>query len=408
MKKYLALSLSIIVFTGCASNFVTAAKIYESRSEYASAIEMCQKELSVRPNNVDAYLIMGRCNVALGKFLEASDNIDAAYGLNAAKADVQVQGPDRGNYYTVFKTAAVELVEKDKLEAALKKTDRAILLDPERGEPYVIRGLIYSRLKETAKMQESFAKALRLDPSSPEPYLYIGHKFYDETKWDSALFYYDKTIDLFVKKRDNALKTIMAKTPALKPDEVRAKLVALQVEGKAAELDDYVKKVLLREGGTREVSRQIESIVNAHINLIRAYFNAAACAYNLAKLDQAAAHFENLLKIDPGNRDGAYYYGQTLVATLQFVKAIEVFSKLVATDPKDKESLFTLGYAYLKTNNYDKAIETLEEKYLALDTENASVYVNIGLAYKGKGNLKKTYEYIKKAEEMEKRKGLKK
>lgn len=407
MKKYLALSFSVIFFVGCASNFITAAKIYESRAEYASAVEMCQKELAVRPTNVDAYLIMARCNVAFGKYQEASDNIDAAYGINAAKADIQVLGVDREKYLTVYRTAATELIEKGKFEAALKKTDRALILDPQRGETYVIRGLIYFRLKDVARMQESFAKALKLDPNSPEPYLYIGQKFYDEAKWDSALTYYGKAIELFVKKHDNALKTIMAKTPALKPEEVGAKLVELQLAGKAKELDEYIKKVLLREGGTQEVARQLEAVANAHLSLTRAYFNAAASAYNLAKLDQAITYFEGLLKIDSTNRDGAYYYGQALVAKLQFVKAIEVFEKLVTTDPKDKESLFTLGYAYLKTNNYDKALETLEDKYLALDTENANVYINIGLAYKGKGNMKKAYEYIKKAEEMEKRKGSK-
>jgi tetratricopeptide (TPR) repeat protein len=348
---------------------------------------------------------MARCNVALGKFLEASDNIDAGYDINKVKTEAQILDPkDRGNYYAVYKTAAFALLEEKKFDEALKKAERARYLDSTRAESYVLIGLVWSQRKDPVKMQAAFARAQQLDPAAPEPYLYLGHRFYDETKWDSALFYYEKAIELFAKKRDNALKTIMAKTPALKPDEVAAKLVALQLGTKQVELDEYVKKTLLREGGVREISRPLESVINAHINLTVAYFRAAACAYNSSKIDKAAAHFENLLKLEPDNRDGLYYYGQVLVTKLQFAKAAEVFGKLVKLDAKDKESLFSLGYAYLKMNDFDKVIETLEDKYLALDPNNANVYINLGLAYKGKGNAKKAYEYIKKAEELERNK----
>ncbi|MEO0225718.1 MAG: tetratricopeptide repeat protein [candidate division WOR-3 bacterium] len=404
MKRYLWIFGLFLFFLRCTPNLITAARIALQREEYKEAITHCRNHLKSDPKSVEAYLIMAKAQVFLAEYLEASDAIDIAFSLDSVRTKKQILAPeDRNSYWTIYNSAAYKLLSQEKFTEALKKTDRAIYIDDKRAEPYVIRGLVYARLKDRVKMQEAFNQALKIDPNLAEAYLNIGHIFYDETRWDSALTYYERAIDLYSKRKESNLKLLTGKAPTANPADVEQKIVELQLANKKDELENYVKTVLGFSGGVKEVGRQIETLVQANISMVTLYFNSAACAYNLGKTDKAGNYFESLIKIDPKHRDGLYYYGQILIARKEFKKASEIFTRIIEIDPDDKDGLFSLGYAFLLLKDYDKAIETYEIKYMKLVPDNPDAWVNLGLAYKGKGNAKKAYECIVKAEELKKR-----
>lgn len=405
MQKYLLIVGISLLLSSCASNLITAARIAEQRGEYKEAITHCLNELKVNPKNVEAYLIMARCRVFLNNQMEASDDIDKAFALDSIKTKKQILDPnDRASYWRIYSIAAFSLIDAGKLPEALKKAEMARYLDDKKAETYVALGVIWSGLKDNEKMRDAFNTALKLDSTSAEAYLYLGNESFFSNKYDQALPHYEKSIGFYRQRREKALKNILKNAPTLNPEEVENKIIELQ--GKSIEeLNEYCKTKLGFDKGVQDVARYVESLINAYSSLSIVYFRAAACAYNLGKLDKAEEYFAALVSLDPKSRDGLFWYGQILIRKDNFNKAKDMFNRILEIKKDDKEALFSLGYTYLRLENYDKAIETLEEKYLLLDSENAEAYTNLAIAYKAKKNIKKAFEYIKKADELLKKKG---
>jgi type IV pilus assembly protein PilF len=58
--------------------------------------------------------------------------------------------------------------ERGQMEVALEELNEAVKLDPNIAKTYSIYGLVYTMLREDAKAEENFRRALALAPSDPE------------------------------------------------------------------------------------------------------------------------------------------------------------------------------------------------------------------------------------------------
>ena len=145
------------------------------------AIESCNKAISIKPDNPDAYNNIGLALTEQGKVEEAM----AAY--NKALA---IQ-PDYAKAYNNMGNA---LKRQGKLDEAIKAYSNALAIKPDYAEAYFNIGFVF---EEQGKLEEAIAaynKALATKPDYAEAYSNMGVALKDQGKLEEAIAAYNKAL----------------------------------------------------------------------------------------------------------------------------------------------------------------------------------------------------------------------
>lgn len=76
--------------------------------------------------------------------------------------------------------------EQGKTEVALDEVRQAITIDPSFAESYDLRGLIYMRLNDNRAAEESFRRAIALNPRDANPHHNVGWLMCDQGRYEEA------------------------------------------------------------------------------------------------------------------------------------------------------------------------------------------------------------------------------
>ena len=68
----------------------------------------------------------------------------------------------------------------------------------------------------------------------------------------------------------------------------------------------------------------------------------------------------------------------------------------MAVAPRSVEALNNVRLLYADHNDFDRAVEVYEQA-LTIDAEVAELWLNLGLAYRGKGLLENAFQCLRKA-----------
>ncbi len=83
---------------------------------------------------------------------------------------------------------------RGQFETALDQVKQAIASRPDIAEAYALRGLIYASLNQSSLADESFQRALQLDPRNPDTLHNYGWYLCQLRRWDDALSQFDAAI----------------------------------------------------------------------------------------------------------------------------------------------------------------------------------------------------------------------
>jgi len=111
-----------------------------------------------------------------------------------------------------------------------------------------------------------------------------------------------------------------------------------------------LEKVRQQMGAGQYVDARValERAVSENPDDAEAYFLLALVQFNLQEYDDAKAHFEHVLELDP-ERGSAVHHNLGVLAYQQgdLDEAVGQFQRALATDPKDPDSHYQLGATYL-------------------------------------------------------------
>jgi type IV pilus assembly protein PilF len=83
---------------------------------------------------------------------------------------------------------------RGQFETALDEVKQAIAARPDIAEAYALRGLIYGSLNQPALADESFRRALQLDPRNPDTLHNHGWYLCQLQRWDEAIAQFDAAV----------------------------------------------------------------------------------------------------------------------------------------------------------------------------------------------------------------------
>jgi len=136
---------------------------------------------------------------------------------------------------------------------AINALNQATTKNPEYFEPFILKGLIYSDLKQYHYARASYEKALKIYPNGKFLYYLLGSAFYKEGKYIDAKVNFEKAVKAYPKKA--TYWEALAYTKIFLKDYAGAK----------ADLTRVIR--LLKTEGETKNSARIESIENYMRNL---------------------------------------------------------------------------------------------------------------------------------------------
>jgi type IV pilus assembly protein PilF len=89
---------------------------------------------------------------------------------------------------------AAEYLGRGQNEVALTEVKRALAARPEMPEAHALQGVIQSRLGDARQADESFQRALRLDPRSGQTMHMYGGFLCQERRWDDAQAMFERAL----------------------------------------------------------------------------------------------------------------------------------------------------------------------------------------------------------------------
>ena len=197
-----------------------------------------------------------------------------------------------------------------------------------------------------------------------------GDELVDENKYDVAIEYYDRVLQV----APNDTETLFKKGEAL--FGLGNYEDAIQYNDKILELDpndtgalDNKGKALDRLGRYDEAIQNYDKSLQIFPNNTDALYNKGVTLGNLSRYDEAIQYYDKVIELYPYYTDALKSKGLALDILGNYNEAIGYFDKALEYNPTDVEVLNKKGLALIKLGSYDEAIQNFD-KVIEIDPNN--------------------------------------
>jgi len=214
--------------------------------------------------------------------------------------------------------------------------------------PYNIdMALAYLHLQEYEKGITKLHQAKAMKPENHKAYYNLANLFNQTDQYDSAIFYYKKTISL------NDSLTY----PHL-----------------------YLAKIYTKQEQFDKAISSLNDYILLDSTKVEPYFRRALLYTNKAQFDKALTDWMKVLALDPKNVDAIKNRGLTYFFLEEYKQAIEDFN-ISLNNNKDPYTLLNRGYSYYLMDESEKGIEDLNEALPALPRYALGYYIRALINY---------------------------
>src|SRR5579871_503416 len=260
---------------------------------YLDAQVCCQRALEADPNYADALNLMALLSLQSGQHELAAEW--------ASRAIIQSANPQ------YFLTLGTIRRRQGQLEEALKAFDRAVQLQPDRGECWRNFGIVLVDLNLLEQAVLSFQYALKHDSKDVEAAERCGCALFQLGKAEEALAY----LGLAEQLQPNSAEASHVRALALYSlkrfeDAAAAIQKAHTLDPSNPDINNNLGVFLQRLGREAEALPYFNRAISLRPNLLAAYTNKAHALGHLHRFDEAVAVYDALLAVDPGNADAGW------------------------------------------------------------------------------------------------------
>ncbi|MDH4083144.1 MAG: tetratricopeptide repeat protein [Nitrospira sp.] len=375
----------------------------ELAQDLDTALKEYQAALKADPTSQEVKSRLAALHFALGDMTQAVQYAE----------DV---GQGTGHEPQLLTQMAGILASAGKPETAIELLDKAIAINPERGESYFPKSLILLNQKRIAESEQVAKKGLQYAADSPIGYYYLGRISIEAGNMEQALSSFDRAISVNPsfepaylaqasvhesrQEKDKAIAVLKLYLHQVNPRnrEVRQHLIQLYIAtkdyaGGLAELETMLEdnpgdldaqlRMALIYGEKKEFSKAIAQLTDilkvkpAELK-VRDYLGYL---YEETKdLPKAMETYRYNLHLDPRFADSHIHLGVLLYRLKQFPEAVTHLDEAVQLMPKQPEPHIVLGLAYLQSEQFEKASQAFQEG-IRHNPKNADLHFNLGTAY---------------------------
>jgi protein O-GlcNAc transferase len=264
-------------------------------------------------------------------------------------------------------------------------------------EKQYLRGKRYLDFGEREAAQDSLRRALDLDPSYVPAWLLLGQIHEDQGNTEKSLECYKTASKLNPESTD-----IMAELGLL---QFRQKQYTLVVRT----LNKYMKKggsdvgallalakAALELDHCRTVFDATAKILDIDDELYQAWELRGICQARKFRYNAALTSLTIAAEINPGSASVLNLVGNLCYDAGSYERAVEFYAPSLSIDGEQKDIIFRFGIALWFLERWKEALP-LFEKYAQLAPDDARGWNNLGVAYREKGEVKKSMECYMRA-----------
>jgi tetratricopeptide (TPR) repeat protein len=255
---------------------------------------------------------------------------------------------------------AMEHVEAGELDVAAKWLDELVANEPDHALARLNQGVVRFKMNDMPGAIDSFDALTRMTPEDPQAWLYLGVAREKSGQLSQALDVYRAGI-------------------AQAPEDMDLRVAAVGVLRKLGRLDD--------------AQSEARAALQVNANSLGVYNNLGLAYIDSGEFELAQFVFQKALSsiTDAAPRDLAYInanLGWTFYEDGDAPTAALYLDKALALDAELIPALIYRARIYQDNRQYEQMVPLLEAAR-TLDPENGGALLNLGIAYRGTGNLDK-------------------
>ncbi len=284
------------------------------------------------------------------------------------------ESPEKANLYDL---RAQYYLKTNQPEQSLRDLSMALSIDSAKASVYLTLSDIYFSLKQYDKCFQAIQKALSLENTNKTALYKMAEFYFYLKKYNEVFTYTEKLLE--IDRNYPSANVILGLTYKETGDTIKA----INCFQKAVELDmnqydSYLQLGLIYSAKKNELAIAfIQNALNLRPSSIEAMYALAMFYQESGKYTDAINHYNNILKIEPKNKNASYNIGYIqLVYLKDYVQAKTYFSMAATVDSTYAEAFYNRGYCnellhsvgeaeqdYRKAlalkHNYEKALEGL-------------------------------------------------
>ncbi len=202
------------------------------------------------------------------------------------------------------KALAMASIKRGNFQQGIKDIEAAEKIDPDDGEIYLIKGIIYFGLKDNSLAEQNYKKALSLDPKLTVANFNLCGFYIKVTKYDDAITYCEKALsDPVYDARAEAFTTLgiayFKKGDYEKARENYDK--ALQVNPSLVYTHNEMGKLYMSLGRENEAIDEFLYAIQGYKYYDEAYFNLGLAYLKKGETFNACASFRKVIEVAPNS-----------------------------------------------------------------------------------------------------------
>ena len=322
--------------------------------EYKKAEAAIQKALKLKPDWVQAHILMVNILSRQGKEKESLDHLSNLVA-------------DHSSDHALRLFYARKLVDSKRLTEAREEFSKLIDTDDEdaKADAFYALGLLSLQLNDKDDAENYFKKLIELDKRADEANYYLGQMAEQQRENDRAIEYYGQvkygshTIDAQIR-----IAVLIAKTG--KVEQARQSLHSID-----SKTSDVSLQVFLAEGEILRNSQQFQKAFDLYTESlaelpdnVELLYARALTAEKINLLDVTIQDLQEIIERQPNNVQALNALGYTLVDRTdridEGVKLVERAYKLNTNDPAITDSM---GWAYYRQGRHEDALRLLRKAF---------------------------------------------
>lgn len=339
------------------SNLSEQALTCVEQGQLPEALRLFQSITEIDAANAEAWMMQGAIHRELCKPDNALTCLRRAIELDPDDAD------------TAYYLAAVLVMQQAPVEAE-KYAQRAVALDPEYGEAWLLLGGIHTTLAHHQDAEQAFRAADTLLPGRPEPQIGIASGLQAQGKSAEAAAIFNRVkaqCQDNLKAQPDNVEVILALADICSKTGARAQAITLFNRAMKIAPDNlyiYIQlaTVLHGSGKGEEMLRVSEAAIRLAPDSIAGHMKVAEALELLGRIEEALQEARRILSMDANNTDTLAFYAGILEKTGNIEEGLNVIAP-IARDAGTQGVHILLRYSALAKHSDEiyRAIELLED-----------------------------------------------
>ncbi|KAF0989860.1 hypothetical protein HZS_2145 [Henneguya salminicola] len=246
-----------------------------------------------------------------------------------------------------------------KLDKAIRFCEKAMSLNVSLSEPYIFKALIYKEKGLIVEAINYFLIAIQIRPENPDPYMGIANCY------------------LLINNLDTAIQYCC---------------VALQKQPESLVCRQELGTMLKLSGKFEDAKKCFDQVLEKKPDYAIAWLNLGHIHSAMGATWLALHHFEKALQYDPYMVDTYLAFGNLLKEIKLIERSIQIYLKALSVFPNNPLLYGSLAGAYYEQGLTDLAIDTYRHS-IALMPNYPDAYCNLANALKEKGMIKEAEQY---------------